>query len=63
MATVVMLKKGNLTKKGFVGFSWTTLFFGVLVPVIRFDIVGICSSFYSYYINLGVVSTSFLFCV
>ena len=45
MATVVMLKKGNLTKKGFVGFSWTTLFFGVLVPVIRFDIVGIVVAF------------------
>ena len=45
MATVVMLKKGNLTKKDFVGFSWTTLFFGVLVPVIRFDIVGIVVAF------------------
>ena len=33
MATELSLKKGNLTKKGLVGFSWTILF----VPIFRGD--------------------------
>lgn len=37
MATEINLKKGNLIKKGLVGFSLTTLFFGFFVPIFRGD--------------------------
>jgi hypothetical protein len=35
MATEINLKKGSILKKGYVGFSWTTLFFGFIVPLVR----------------------------
>lgn len=40
MATRVMMKNPTtgLTKKGYVGFSWTYLFFGGLVPLFRGEI-------------------------
>jgi len=41
MARVVMLKnpRTGILKKGYYGFSWTFLFFGGIVPVIRGDVV------------------------
>lgn len=44
MATQVMLKNSTtkMLKKGYVGYSWTYLFFGCLVPFIRGEI-GIAS--------------------
>lgn len=38
MAKIVMLEKNGLIEKGYVGFSWTTFFFGFFVPALRFDI-------------------------
>ena len=40
MAIEVTLTKNGIIKKGFVGFSWTTLFFGFFVPLFRFDFLG-----------------------
>ena len=37
MATTINLIRRNTIKKGFVGFSWTVLFFGFLVPLFRGD--------------------------
>ncbi|WP_240445870.1 HrgC protein [Helicobacter pylori] len=57
VATTINLRKDNLIKKGFVGFSWTTLFFNFWVPVIRGDarwavIIFIAALFTSFISNM-----------
>lgn len=37
MAKEVLLKRGEIIKTGFVGFSWTVFLFGFFVPLFRKD--------------------------
>ena len=38
MAQMIVLEKNGIQKKSFVGFSWTTFFFGFFVTLIIWDI-------------------------
>ena len=55
MAVEINLQKGDMVKKGFLGFSWTTFFFGFFVPLFRGDWLWLVIM-----IILGVVSLSLI---
>ncbi|WP_212894717.1 HrgC protein [Helicobacter pylori] len=58
VATTINLKKGNLIKKGFVGFSWTILFFNFWVPIIRDDArwaIVMFISLFCYFVVVGTI--------
>ncbi len=65
MAQVVMMKndKTGLVKKGFVGFSWTYLFFGFWVPLFRSElpVAALHLLFTMFTLGLWQIIVSFLY--
>jgi hypothetical protein len=55
--------KTGLTKKGFVGFSWTMFLFGGFVPLIRGDmimaVIGFALQFFTFFV--GTIIWAFFF--
>ena len=54
MAIKINLKKKNKTKDGFVGFSFTTFFWGLFVPIFRGDSKG----FLKFFLNIFIMNFS-----
>ena len=50
----VKLKKNGIQKNVKKGFSWTMLFFGFLVPVVRGDIKWAIITFLAAWVTLGI---------
>ena len=61
MAVAVDLQKGNLKKKGFLGFSWTTFFFGFFVPLFRGDAKWIVIMLIAGFFSMGISNLIFCF--
>ncbi|WP_158654013.1 HrgC protein [Helicobacter cetorum] len=63
MATTISLtkKENNLNKRAFVGFSWTTLFFGFFVPLFRGDWKWFIIMFIADCVTLWIANLIFIF--
>lgn len=61
MASTVNLRKGDLVTKGFIGFSWTTCFFGFFVPFFRGDWRGLVILFIADLCTAGIANIVFCF--
>ena len=55
MAIKINLKKKNKTKDGFVGFSFTTFFWGLFVPVLRKDNKTFLKHFFIWLATFGLL--------
>ena len=55
MAIKINLKKKNKTKDGFVGFSFTTFFWGLFIPIFRGDSKGFLKFFLIWLATFGVL--------
>lgn len=55
MAIEINLKKGDVLRKGYLGFSWTTLFFNFFVPLVRGDVL-----WFLIILGLDLVSAGFM---
>ncbi len=61
MAMQVNLTKDSIAKKGLIGFSWTTFFFGFFVPLLRADWIVFIVLFFLQLVTFGVASLVFAF--
>lgn len=59
--TNITLTNGYVLKKGYVGFSWTTLFFGAFVPLFRGDWLYFLIVLIAQFVTYGLASIIFAF--